>query len=372
MSSDPEIKEITISSNADTEILIKEYTREWIGDKEIIKCVLMKVERNKLHETQYFRAMFGHARWLESGSQKISLEEDNCTGMEVLLRSLHGTLDDMPLDSVTVAGTWHVIMSCDKYNVDQKSLSSWFKAWWEHESQKRINIDNYIRFSRELMYPCFVFGNAPAFMAVTRKLVYGCVGHITEHNPTDISRMHLPPRIIQQLNAARGRLRNILHRELHDQVATILKHGNCECKELTVFEYLRELARIKVWPLEESMRTDSIKKMLERLRLFDATKMRKLTDPQSGKVRPCFRCNTAWGAIVLRAAKTVAEYFDGLCLDCMDLSKDLRSDGDRDEDYWKHNELKKWDTGCRVKHGEPTWYFSFMGRREKRGLIGDL
>ncbi|GLA63777.1 hypothetical protein AtubIFM55763_010093 [Aspergillus tubingensis] len=333
MSSDPEIKEITISSNADTEILIKEYTREWIGDKEIIKCVLMKVERNKLHETQYFRAMFGHARWLESGSQKISLEEDNCTGMEVLLRSLHGTLDDMPLDSVTVAGTWHVIMSCDKYNVDQKSLSSWFKAWWEHESQKRINIDNYIRFSRELMYPCFVFGNAPAFMAVTRKLVYG---------------------------------------ELHDQVATILKHGNCECKELTVFEYLRELARIKVWPLEESMRTDSIKKMLERLRLFDATKMRKLTDPQSGKVRPCFRCNTAWGAIVLRAAKTVAEYFDGLCLDCMDLSKDLRSDGDRDEDYWKHNELKKWDTGCRVKHGEPTWYFSFMGRREKRGLIGDL
>lgn len=155
-------------------------------------------------------------------------------------------------------------------------------------------------------------------------------------------------------------------------MATILKHGNCECKELTVFEYLRELARIQVWPLEESMRTDSIKKMLERLRLFDATKMRKLTDPQSGKVRPCFRCNTAWGAIVLRAAKTVAEYFDGLCLDCMDLSKDLRSDGDRDEDYWKHNELKKWDTGCRVKHGEPTWYFSFMGRREKRGLIGDL
>ena len=119
------------------------------------------------------------------------------------------------------------------------------------------------------------------------------------------------------------------------------------------------------------MRTDSIRKMLERLRLFDAAKMRKLTDPLSGKVKPCIRCNTAWDAIVGRAANTVTKYFDGLCLDCMELSKDLRSDGDRDEDYWKHNDMKKWDTGCRVKHGEPTWYFSFMGRREKRGLIGD-
>ncbi|PYH65897.1 uncharacterized protein BO88DRAFT_418063 [Aspergillus vadensis CBS 113365] len=371
MSSDPEIQEITISSNADTEILIKEYTREWIGDKEITKCVLMKVERNKLLEAQYFRAMFGHARWLESGSQRITLEEDNCTGMEVLLRSLHGTLDDMPLDSVTVAGTWHVIKSCDKYNVDQKSLSSWFKAWGEHERQKQINIDNCIRFSRELMYPCFVFDNAPAFQAVTRKLVYGCVGHITEHNPTDILRMHLPPRIIQQLNAARGRLRNILHRELHNEVAAILQYGDCRCKELTVFEYLRELTRIDVWPLEESMRTDSIKKMLERLRLFDAKNMRTYTNPNTGQVQPCHRCNKAWGAIVGRAANTVAKYFDGLCLDCMDLSKDLQSDGDRDEDYWKHNDMQKWDTGCRVRHGEPSWYFSFMGRREKRGLIGD-
>lgn len=119
------------------------------------------------------------------------------------------------------------------------------------------------------------------------------------------------------------------------------------------------------------MKAESINQMLERLRLFDATKMRKLTDPLSGKVRPCYYCNTSWDAIVLRAAKTVAEYFDGLCLDCMDISKDLRSYGDRDADYWEHNELEMWDTDCRIRHGEPTWYFSFMGRREKRGLIGD-
>ena len=152
--------------------------------------------------------------------------------MKILLHSFHSTLDDMPLDSVTITRTWHIIMSCDKYNINQKSLSSWFKAWWKHESQKHININNYIQFLRELIYPYFIFNNTPAFIAVTRKLVYNYIGHITKQNPTDMLQIHLPPRIIhesiivlflnrpltsfqEQLNAARGRLRNILHKELH-------------------------------------------------------------------------------------------------------------------------------------------------------------
>ncbi|GLA02321.1 hypothetical protein AnigIFM60653_001724 [Aspergillus niger] len=370
MSSDAEIQEIAISPHADTEILITEYTGAYMGGKKIVRSVSMKVERHKLLEFEYFRAMFSHGRWLESESRKITLE-DNCKGMEVLLRSLHGTLEDMPLDSVTIAGTWHVIMSCDKYNIDQKRLSSWFKNWWRHETQKQINTFHYMRFAREAMYPCFVFDHASAFQEVTKRLVYKSVGHITESNPTDIRQMHLPPRIIQQINAARGRLRVILHRELYAEVGHIVNTGECSCKELTTFEYLRELGRIEVWPLEDSMRNQSIQEMLERLSLFDAKNMRSYTNPRTGKVGSCISCNQSWGDIVLKAASTVSKYFDGLCLDCMDLSKDLRSGGDRDDDYWMHNELRNWDRGCRIKHGEPTWYFSFMGRREKRGLIGD-
>lgn len=119
------------------------------------------------------------------------------------------------------------------------------------------------------------------------------------------------------------------------------------------------------------MRNQSIQEMLERLSLFDAKNMRSYTSPRTGKVGSCIPCNQSWGDIVLKAASTVSKYFDGLCLDCMDLSKDLRSGGDRDDDYWMHNVLRNWDRGCRIKHGEPTWYFSFMGRQEKRGLIGD-
>jgi len=49
--------------------------------------------------------------------------------------------------------------------------------------------------------------------------------------------------------------------------------------------------------------------------------------------------------------------------------------GDKDRDYWKYlssNQKKKfdrgysgrWDQGCRIRHGEPSWYFSFMGSRK--------
>lgn len=40
--------------------------------------------------------------------------------------------------------------------------------------------------------------------------------------------------------------------------------------------------------------------------------------------------------------------------------------GDKDADYWRHDKGDMtWDARCRIDHGQPTWYFSFMGRREK-------
>lgn len=39
--------------------------------------------------------------------------------------------------------------------------------------------------------------------------------------------------------------------------------------------------------------------------------------------------------------------------------------GDFDADYWRHASTSTWDARCRIDHGQPTWYFSFMGRREK-------
>ena len=66
-------------------------------------------------------------------------------------------------------------------------------------------------------------------------------------------------------------------------------------------------------------------------------------------------------------AKTrTKDYFDGLCLDCLDRSKPKT--GDVDMDYWRHNMLEEddWVSGCRFRHKQSTWYFSYMGRLETR------
>ena len=167
-----------------------------------------------------------------------------------------------------------------------------------------------------------------------------------------------------------------MHKGLFDKLGEIVANGDCACKEVTVFEYLRELSRIKVWPLEDSLKDQSINDILVQLRRFDSTRMRQY-EAQSPKYlgqweRRCDSCSHAWQSVVTLAAHRVAKYFDGLCLDCMDSSKNLREGGDKDDDYWHYHEVyERYDGNCRITHGQPTWYFSFMGRREKRTLIAD-
>ncbi|RAK97295.1 uncharacterized protein BO80DRAFT_364335 [Aspergillus ibericus CBS 121593] len=335
----------------------------------------MKVERAKLNSaSEYFQAMFRRARWTESKSQTITLEDDNIKAMELLFRKIHGTMSSMTDKRVTVAEWWHLVMACDKYDIDPKSLGELFQGWHKASKVKEEYQKPLLKFEAEVAFPCYAFDTAEAFKEVTKKLVYASTGHIVESNPTNIGQMHLPPRVMQQLNAARGRLRNILHKGLFERIGEIVKHGNCSCKETTVFDYLRELSRIKVWPLEDSLRDMSIDEIIEHLWRFDSARMRQYrgtsSDNRSGE-QWC-SCRFSWHLVVQSAASRVSEYFDGLCLDCMDSSKNLRDGGNKDDDYWHyHEKFKRFDAKCRVDHGQPTWYFSFMGRREKKGLIAD-
>ena len=48
----------------------------------------------------------------------------------------------------------------------------------------------------------------------------------------------------------------------------------------------------------------------------------------------------------------------------MDASKPKYRDAD--EDYWNHAKSNvAWDLSCRIRHGQPSWYFSFLGRKQK-------
>lgn len=57
----------------------------------------------------------------------------------------------------------------------------------------------------------------------------------------------------------------------------------------------------------------------------------------------------------------VNDSFAGLCLDCLAKTKF----GSNDADYWNHCLEFEYDHGCTIPHGQPTWYFSYLGRPEK-------
>lgn len=369
---------IPVTENGNRTITVNEYETIWgVGSKKerlLKQSETFDVDSKILIEnSSYFSSMF-RGRWREN-STPIVLEDTRPRSMEIWLRAFHGSLDGLPLESVTIEETWHLVATADKYCFSLEELSTWFRQWFDLQQKmdERGEYDDLDdnEFEKRLLYPCFKFDCAAGFQTITKQLVYDVDGHIEERNPTHVLQMHLPARVIQQLNAARGRLRAILHRDLFERIKAIVDCDSCACKALTVYHYEHELRRIGIWPLEETAWKLSINTLLERLGRFDEERMRKRIAEGLGEKRLCRLCNQSWGQVVKKAANVVRKYFDGLCLDCMDTSKSMTGLKEYHDDYWRHNEVRdRYDSLCRIRHGEPTWYFSFMGRRERSGLAG--
>ncbi|RAH53017.1 hypothetical protein BO85DRAFT_492417 [Aspergillus piperis CBS 112811] len=174
--------------------------------------------------------------------------------------------------------------------------------------------------------------------------------------------------IICQLNAARDRLRQTVHQTLSGRITLILQRSLSPCCERTVCTFLRELQKIQAWPFDNCFAKHGIDELLNRLAHFDADRMHKYIDPATNSQFNCVMCNMDWKTIVESTATRVAGYFDGLCLDCA-----LRTDenpppgGQYDKkDYWDCLESHdRYDRKCRIQHGEPSWYFSFMGEQRE-------
>ena len=163
-----------------------------------------------------------------------------------------------------------------------------------------------------------------------------------------------------QLNAAKGRLRTILSRMLYRPIEHLLA-ASCKCKAETLWGYEKALLLARVWPLEQTEKHNSMDTILERLDTF------KYKVAEAACMYPCHR---NYESIVADAKAHTESYFDGMCLDCMDRMKPKT--GDRNDDYWRHNNFRledEWFVGCRIKHKQPTWYFSFMGRQEDKDYL---
>lgn len=61
-------------------------------------------------------------------------------------------------------------------------------------------------------------------------------------------------------------------------------------------------------------------------------------DENSHAQVPCKYETFDWHALVEDSQSKVQNKFDGLCLDCMDSTKNLRLRGDSDEEYWIYTE----------------------------------
>ncbi|RDW92736.1 uncharacterized protein DSM5745_00058 [Aspergillus mulundensis] len=335
--------------------------------------ITFEVEREKLMASTFL------GKLIAKNPRRTSIDYDgaNHAAMEILLKQLHGCLEPATMGSVPIDTIWHLIGLCGrkKLDVSLAVLKDWFVGWYQVEFTQAGSERLY--FFQQVISPCYQFNYAEGFMEASKFLVYMGPGAISELNPINVNLLQLRPLIIQQLNSARGRLRNVLHHGLFDHVATLLDE-QCKCREKTFFEYFRELRRIQVWPLESYIKKTSIDELIGRLASFRGnavhpmnccphcwTRTRKGNGAPRGRESWC-RCRRNWKKIVRSAEEEVRGYFDGLCLDCMLESNDLQEGVDKDAQYYQKDKKKAWSSTCRVAHDEPTWYFSFMERRECR------
>ncbi|KAF2634057.1 hypothetical protein P280DRAFT_414639 [Massarina eburnea CBS 473.64] len=252
-----------------------------------------------------------------------------------------------------------MINAGDKYQFDGTILIGFFENWFAaNVNMGSMDAD----FARQLALPCYMFDHAKGFSDITKWLAYNFGGHITENRPAGFrwKHMHLsPPDFVGPMNHARGGLKTVLHRGIWNRVGKLLEQGPesnlCDEWDTVAGRYFAELVRIDAYPLETIFPKHSMNTILERLEKF-----------KLGDIGDCFCCEIDWRHHITKSIENTRTNFHGLCIDCMDSSKPKR--GSTDEDYWMHLGTVggRWDTHCRVKHGQQTWYVSWLGRSEHR------
>ncbi|KAL8940125.1 MAG: hypothetical protein Q9216_002979 [Gyalolechia sp. 2 TL-2023] len=313
------------------------------------RMATFKVNRGILKKaSQVLLTMLVSPHWTGGPQTTVSLGEGHIRVTEVWLRVVHNVKLTYTLQFPEL---WQLVEAIDYYALDITAFNPWFANWYAQQPVPPK--------PAELLFPAWRFDHARAFAKCTRDLAYDHIGHIMEKNPSMLHQYHLPSRLIpEQLNAAKGRLRTVLFRGLWDPCNSLLR-ASCACRKETLYDYQHHLYSIEVWPLETIFLNTSIHGILERLDDFSY-------EPRTGA---CSQCRQNYTGIVARVVSRVEEYFDGLCLDCLDRSKPKT--GDIDLDYWRHDKLKEWEwvQGCRFPHRQSTWFFSFNGRKEERDRL---
>jgi len=154
------------------------------------------------------------------------------------------------------------------------------------------------------------------------------------------------------LTATKFRLRNVLQRDLYKLVAPLLKRDGGATSAMLVYEFMLELERCSVSIPEFQNPNVSNVELIERLDQF------QLSSQPSTKSR------------IENIQVGARKHFDGLCLDCINdtervAGKHIPKNCPLQRVYGSCHCEVDWDEGCRIKHGQPTWYYSTMATEFK-------
>ena len=252
-----------------------------------------------------------------------------------------------------------------------ESLMAFFGKWYVRQNLTAVP-------ATVMLWPCWQFDHAKGFLRFSRQAIYEATGYIMPKNPTFHENLHLPVRIIQQLNLARGRIRSNLSRYLtvsKKQLLILDADRRCPCACARQIEFETRLQKRHIWPLNHHASLNDAISAMDPGKVFGYSPDLCAHDGYAN-------WNPDFNEIVRVACKKTKNYFEGLCLDCM--SKRPLDDNNRDfrayEQFHDHimrpinlsalgklrrEPGRRYDKFCRVQHTQPTWYFSLLARREE-------
>lgn len=303
-----------------------------VAKSEPCKVHEFKVKRDALiNSGDYFRKLFAYDDPTEPGQNTIDLKEDSATAMTVWFKLFHDTVDDTTYQA-SISDIWQLLETAHKYGFDPKSevATAWFAKWYDVKTRNHERGFDYKEHAM-LLFPCHTFDHAQGFRAATKYMVYRATGHIVERRPVGFTREHLrlDPVILresnlcnimnfvaihctnretEQLNAAKGRLKTILHRVLYTPIDQLLKNARCNCKAQVLYAYEQGLTNTGAWPLESGLLSNSIERILKYLEDFP---LPGAFIPQTCGAR---FCSFDFVEVVRNARMECKRYFDGLCL----------------------------------------------------------
>ncbi|TVY29433.1 hypothetical protein LHYA1_G001871 [Lachnellula hyalina] len=320
------------------------------GGHPPLRTACFKVSRQTLLDVagnDYWKRLL-NGSFQEANSNEVTLKDDSVASMELWLRVFHGTLvEDSYL--IPVEQIWHAIELSRKYLFHLEKLNAWFETYWTKLDKKSLETDDL----RALLFPCQALEHAGAFAYVTKRLANEVAIHIEELNPTRFRHLRCEGRVIQQLNAVRGSMRGKIIAGLFEPLNDFCRL-KCDVHEKCIAAYLEGVKRTEIWPLQHQHHKSN-KDVTDSIGFLHW----KCSIPKGA----CYLCqNQLSGANIRKTRSDLMSYWEGLCLDCMDISQPKT--GDSDTDYWLHNRLRIWGSRCRLSHTRNTWYFSFMGRPE--------